>query len=271
MEFERKQAVLQQRFWFRAIVCIVSLAGSVLYLIFNDNTSFWGLTIGICGSALVWSLVELFDFFVQTYYQYESERNTFWGVVMEHFSRMKTIIRASSDEIPMQELKAVVNELYNEINPFIFNSNIYPVSKEFDMCSNYIERMYWKFYACCSDIYNDFEEQSEYYKKLHDSILLIKEEKEDASTKRSFNVIFIKKIVAEMTDIELSFERYQIPEDIVSKDVTGNIKETFTIPDNMYVTTTFIPDLAFYNLYQNSKTKAFCTVMCLLFRKVKIT
>lgn len=72
MEFKRKQTVLRQKFWFRFAVCAASIISGFLYLILNDNTSFWGMIVGICGSALVWSLVELFDFFIHTFYQYES-------------------------------------------------------------------------------------------------------------------------------------------------------------------------------------------------------
>lgn len=268
MEFKRKQSVLRKRFWFRFIVCIAALLGSFLYLTPGQKSDVWTVIIGVCGSALVWALVELVDFFVQTHYQYESERNTYIGMLTEYFCKMKSIIRANKDSIPMHELRVVVDELYEETNRYVFNSNIYPVSKEFEMCANYIQRMYWKFDACCMGIYDDCEEKDEYYKKLYDSILLAKEEKEVTSG-RLFRSFFAQKSEADMTDIELSFEAYQLPKNLVSDDVKGNIEDKFTVPGNIRKTITFIPDIAFGRFYKNSKSSVFSVCMGLLFRKIQ--
>ena len=270
MEFKRKQTALRQKLSFRIIICVLSLLGSGLYLFFNDNTSMWGVIIGICGSALVWSLVELFDFFVQTFYQYESERNAFLGLLSNDFGRIKTIIRANKDEIPMHEIKGIVTELYDNLNSFIFGNNIYPISKEFERCSNYIERLFWKFDACCSGIYDDCEEKDEYYKKLYDSLVEVKKEK-DATSKRFFDGMATAKTLSKMTDIELSFDTYKLPLNTVDYCVTGNLGESFQVPGNLRTTFTFVPDIAFNDVFRNNSTKACRTVLCLVFRKVKIT
>lgn len=268
MEFKRKQRVLRNKFWFRIIICILSLLGIAFYLLYKINTSLWSIIIGVCGSALVWSLVELVDFIIQTHYQYESERNTFFGIISNHFCKMKTIIRENDNEIPMHDLKKIVNELYDETNKFIFSSNIYPISKEFEMCSNYIERMYWKFYSCCTGIYENCEEKTEYYKKLYDAILLVKEDQE-LTSKRFFDGLSSQKRINEMIDIELSFEKYNLPENLLKQDITGNIKECFTVPGNIRKTTTFIPDLDFQNFYISGKSNALFVCICLLFRKIR--
>lgn len=270
MEFKRKQTALRQKLSFRIIICVLSLLGSGLYLFLNDNTSMWGVIIGICGSALVWSLVELFDFFVQTFYQYESERNIFLGLLSNDFGRMKTIIRANKDEIPMHEIKEIVTELYDNLNSFIFGNNIYPISKEFERCSNYIERLFWKFDACCSGIYDDCEEKDEYYKKLYDSLVEVKKEKE-ATSKRFFDGMSTAKNLSKMTDIDLSFEEYTLPPNTVDYCVTGNLGEAFQIPGNLRTTFTFAPDIAFNDVFRNDSAKAFNTVLCLVFRKVRTT
>lgn len=268
MEFKRKQSVLRKRFWFRLIVCIAALLGSFWYLTPGEKSDVWTVIIGVCGSAMVWALVELVDFFVQTHYQYESERNTYLGMLTEYFCKMKSIIRANKDSIPMHELRGIVDELYEETNRYVFNSNIYPVSKEFEMCANYIQRMYWKFDACCTGIYDDCEERDEYYKKLYDAILCVKEEKE-ATSGRLFRGIFAQKSEANMTDIELSFDAYQLPNNLVSDDVTGNIEDQFTVPGNIHKTITFIPDIAFGRFYKNSKSSVISVCMGLLFRRVQ--
>lgn len=126
MEFKRKQNVLRHKLGFRVAVCIVSLIGTLLYLRFNDNTSLWGMLVGLSGSALVWSLVELFDFFIQTFFQFESERNAFFGITIEYLCKMKNIIRENDKEIPMHDLRKILEELYDKMNEFVFDSNIYP-------------------------------------------------------------------------------------------------------------------------------------------------
>lgn len=266
MELKRKQNVLRNKFWFRVVICLCSLLGSALYLAFKSSTELWTIITGVCGSALVWSLVELVDFFVQTHYQYESERNTFFGIVTNHFSKMKNIIRANDKEIPMHDLREIVRDFYDETNNFIFNSNVYPVSAEFNKCCNYIERMYWKFDACCIGIHDECEERNECYEKLFNALLLIKEEKEDTS-KRIFDGFFSEKSSYEMTNIELSFDKYELPDNLVDDDVIGNIKEVFIIPGNIRKTTTFIPDLDFREFYNNRKSNALFICLCLLFRK----
>lgn len=271
MEFKRKQSVLRKRFGFRLLICCASLLGSVLYLACDNKAEpIWGVVLGLCGSALVWALVELFDFVIQTHHQYESERNACWGFVMDHFRDMKKIIRADTDNIPMHELRKIVNALYNELNKFVFSSNVYSLSKEFEMCSNYIERMYWKFDACCAGIKDECEEQDSYYKKLYNALLLDKEEKE-ATSKRFFDGFFLQKSGAKMTDLDLSFERYDLPENMVNYEVVGNISDEFTVPGNIRKTTTFIPDLKFIELYEKKKTYALFCCLCLLFRKVKVS
>lgn len=74
-----------------------------------------------------------------------------------------------------------------------------------------------------------------------------------------------------MTDIDLSFEPFQLPDGIVDEDLIGNLTETIIVPGNIRVTTTFIPDLKLQGLYRNSKSKSFCTVISLLFKKVRIS
>lgn len=268
MEFKRKQKVLRQKFCFRVIVCVLSLIVSVIYLKCNDNiNNLWSVIIGVSGSALVWSLVELVDFFVNTFYQYESERNILFGFVFEYFGKIKQVIRANIDnEIPMHEIKKYINELYDEVNNFIFSNSIYPISIEFYKCSNYIERMYWKFDACCQRIYDECEEKNDLYYKLYDSI--IKEEnKKEKSSKRFFEGIFIEKALSNITNIELSFDKFELSESIAKEVVVGKIGETFTVPENERTIIMFIPDIEFFELNKNSKMNAFKVVIGLIFRK----
>ena len=156
------------------------------------------------------------------------------------------------------------------MNDFVFDSYVYSISKEFEQCSNYIERMYWKFDACCSGIYDDCEEKDEYYNKLYNSLIVTRTEKEKTS-KRFFEGFFSQKSICEMIDIELSFDKYHLPENLLDEDVEGNISETITVPGNLHKTVTFKPDLDFYDLSHKTNTNAFVLVLCILFRKVMKT
>ncbi len=266
MEIKRKQNVLRNKFWFRIAICLLAFTTSIIYLFLNNDSHFWSVIIGVSGSALVWALVELVDFFIQTQYRYESERNTFLGIITDSFCKMKSIIRASDDEIPMHELKSITLNLYEEINNFLFNNDIYPVSKEFESCCNYIERMRWKFDACCAGIYDDCEERNECYQKLYDAILLVKKEKE-LTSKRFFECFSSQKSEWEMTNIELSFEKYTLPEGLIDHEAEGNIKDSFMIPGNIHETITFVPDIDFKNIFHNDKSNILI-VFELLFRTI---
>lgn len=186
MEFIRKQKVIRQRFAFRMIVFFLSSLCCVLYAFYSlGSPQIWGIVIGISASALVWSIVEICDFFINTYYEYETERSAFLKITTMYFSKIKDIIRDNVEEIPMHEIKQVINELYSE-----------------------------------------------------------------------------------MTNIELSFNEYCVDKNYIKKDITGNIGETFTIPDNVYVTYTFIPDLDFCDLYRKDKSNMVRTIFNLILRKI---
>ena len=267
MEIKRKQNVLRNKFWFRITICLLALTTSIIYLLLKNDSHFWSVIIGVSGSALVWALVELVDFFIQTQYRYESERNTFLGIITDSFCKIKSIIRASDDEIPMHELKSITLNLYEEINNFLFNNDIYPVSKEFELCCNYVERMRWKFDACCVGIHDDCEERNECYQKLYDAILLVKKEKE-LTSKRFFECFSSQKSEWEMTNIELSFDKITLPEGLIDHEVEGNIKDSFMIPGNIHETITFVPDIDFKNIFHNDKSNIL-VVFELLFRTIK--
>lgn len=267
MEFKRKQKVLRQKFGFRVIVCIAALVVSGLYLKQNSDLPIWGVVIGVCGSAFAWSIVEIFDFIINTFFQYENERNDFFKFTTNYWGKIKNVIRSDKENIPTHEIKKIVDEFYDELNSFIFSSNVYAISYEFHQCANYIERTFWKFYACCWGTNENLPKDSECYQELYDCLILIKEEQERTSG-RLFDSMSFDQTISEMTNIELSFEKYQIPDNILEEGVIGNIGESFTIPGNVYKTITFRPDLSFYELNTNGNSNALFTVLHLIFIKI---
>ncbi len=42
-----------------------------------------------------------------------------------------------------------------------------------------------------------------------------------------------------MTDIELNFEKYTLPQDLIKDDILWNIKDIFIVPGNIHKTTTY--------------------------------
>ena len=267
MEIKRKQKVLRCKFWFRFFICLASLISCSCYLFFGNNSHIWSVIVGISGSALVWALVELFDFFVQTHHKYESERNLFLEILTDHFSEMKSRIRTNRDNFSMNEIKIIVNNLYDKTNRFLFSSEVYAISSEFKECCNYLERLRWKFEACCAKINKDCDKSNEYYQKLYTAILTI-EEKQETTSKRLFTYASANKSTIEIADIELSFEDFNMSKDIIDHNIIGNIHESFSIPGNILTTITFTPDLSFEHIFKNEESKTLRTVISLIKTKI---
>ena len=74
-----------------------------------------------------------------------------------------------------------------------------------------------------------------------------------------------------MADVELSFEQYKLPENMIDYGVVGNIRDEFVIPGNIRKTTTFIPDLRFLELRNQNNCSALYCCLCLLLRRVKVS
>lgn len=147
MEQTRDQRVLRQRFWFRLLVLLSSVAGCILYGIFNSySPTVWAIILGLSGSALVWSFVELFDFFIETYRQFTSERSQFFIMTEEHWSKLRSVFRSDTliEKLPWEKVADIVDALYSKTALFPFQGGIYSISKEFELSANYITRMYWK-------------------------------------------------------------------------------------------------------------------------------
>ena len=81
----------------RAKVCgrllILILAIVILLLTFYCDNYFSadmdGLLLGISASALVWAIVELYDFYVETLQIYIDQRDDFLGLLVKHFSALR--------------------------------------------------------------------------------------------------------------------------------------------------------------------------------------
>ena len=101
MEQNRSRLLLRKIFQFRLFSFVVSFL--ILYLriryeVWNDIDE-KGWIIGVAGSALVWSMVEMVDFFVKTYEQYCKERVRFWAMVVSAFSEVENVIKADLENI----------------------------------------------------------------------------------------------------------------------------------------------------------------------------
>ena len=269
MEFKRKQTVLRQKFGFRFLVCILSLFGCCLYLKHNEQCPLlWGMILGLCGSALVWALVELIDWVIHTHYHYESERNSFYFLQENYFQKMKSCIKSDINNIPMYELSSIVSDLYDAMNKFLFSSEVYVISAEFEKCCNYIERMYWKFESCCSGMDIKKVPNDEYYIELHNALL--QTEINTSENPRDFSEdLPDRRIIGNMTTLELSFESYCLPKKIVSYDVTGNIRDSYDLISGTRTTITFVPDIDFSKLHKANKTSSLEICLSLLFRTVR--
>lgn len=256
MEHKRMKAVLQKRFWFRAIVFILALLGCVGYIFLQKfNNVLWSFIFGISGSALVWAAVELFDFFVQTYHQYCTERAAFLIMTDEYFSKVKNLIRKDKVNIPWDEVHATWGELWEKVARYPFSAPVYCLSKEFYEAGNYIQCIDMKILACFALAENgELKPGTPYEQMLHSALISVEKQTEQTSA-TLFNMGETTAFWEKMASIEPSFDAVDIPDQIVNEGEKGNLGEQFSIPGNIHTYTTFKPSLDFEVRFKQAKNK----------------
>lgn len=150
MEQNRSRLLLRKIFQFRLFSFVVSFL--ILYLriryeVWNDIDE-KGWIIGVAGSALVWSMVEMVDFFVKTYEQYCKERVRFWVMVESAFSEIENVIKADLENISWSVVFDIIKNLQSKAARFPFENGIYTCSREFYKSYYYIENLRFKLLGC---------------------------------------------------------------------------------------------------------------------------
>ena len=272
MERKRRQKALRQKIDFRVLVLLLSIILICLYFKNAEkNPAVWGAVLGLSGSACVWAAVEIVDFYIDTYFQYVSERNSFIMKIEVYWSKLRTAFKSSSEynETFWLEVKELVDELYSYVCKYPFEGEIYAISNEFEKIFWYISRLYWK-----TDGYrygNGNIEENEYWQPLYDTFVLAEHEEIKNVDEITDKCINIAGRYDELKNTEVKFESFLIPEDLIIYDLKGDLKEQYRVlPCLEGVYLTFKPALDFRKNILNSASKGmFCTVTELTWRKIQ--
>lgn len=271
MEQKRNQKLLRQQFWFRLLVLISLIAGCVLYGFLNIySLALWGIVLGVSGSALVWSFVELIDFFVKTYQQYTNERNQFFIMVENHWKQLQSIFKTQVDiiNIPWEEVVTIIDDLYNTAASFPFQGCIYSISKEFETASIYITRLYWKSHGYMYSIKK--ENTQDYWEPFYKTFVLITSELPQKPMKTLKNLCCINNQIDALQEIDISFLDFDHPTGMIFHNNLGDLEKSISILSGEIQYKTFKPAYDFHEeFYENVPHGSFLAVMYLLFRRTK--
>ena len=271
MEQRRNQRVLRQRFGFRLFVLLLSTAGSILYGVFNSYwPTVWGIILGLAGSALVWSFVELFDFFVEIYQQFTSERSQFFIMTEEHWSQLRSIFRSdtSIEELPWEMVAEIVDDLYSKTASFPFQGGIYSISDEFESAAIYITRMHWKSHGYQHSAAK--ENTRDYWEPFYRDFVSVESEVVEDPVRRFADFSHINDQIDALKEIDISFEDFNHPEGMIHHYKLGDLGESISIPSGKLQRKTLKPAYDFRQKFHESPPHgAFISVMGLLFRRIK--
>ena len=219
MKRQETQKYLRNKFAFRVLVIMLVIFCFVL-LVRHINCSeiVTNLLLGICGSALVWGFVELFDFIVDTIEAYKKQRDNLLGIVLQHFSSLRHLISyKSSEKIEIEQISKVTRELYNDICEYPYHGEIYALSKEFQEIANYTLRLDMKMSALLHCFGSNSKKSEEIKQKIYDTLVICQTQEIDFSN-------FVKQqskidnAYQQMTEIDINFTHYDIPKEIFASD-----------------------------------------------------
>ena len=271
MEQKKNQKVLRLRFWFRLVMLSVSTAACTLYCIFNsDWPTGWGVILGLSGSAFVWALVELFDFFVETYRQFTIERSQFLITTENHWSQLRSVFRSdtSIEALPWEEVAAIVDDLYSKTALFPFQSGVYSTSKEFESAADYITRMFWKLHGYQHSTAK--KNTRDYWEPFYRDFVWIKSEIVEDPVEKFTEFSHINDSIDTLREINISFEDFNCPKGMIRYCELGDLGENVSMPSGKMQRKTLKTAYDFHQkFHENPPHGAFITVMGLLFRHVK--
>lgn len=268
MEQMRIQKMLREQFCFRVIILAFAGGACILYGGLGSQASNgWGIVLGIAASALVWALVELFDFFVSTYHRYCLERSQFILLMTRKWSEIRGLLSENRDEIEWKPIKHLIELLYEEVANYPFCGGVYAVSKEFEDIANYINRMSWRTHGCFWNLDN-IPVGSHQVQSLYDMLIVTERGKCDGVTfLETFSQLDSE--MKELQKTEMSFEKFGVPEHVCSTQELGTMWEHIDTDQNTYVTLKFRPKADFWkNFGEKPVHGSFLTVLSLIFRKI---
>ena len=158
MKMQETKKLLRHKFGFRVIVIAIALACvTVSYWLPSSDGSIGktikDLLLGIAGSALVWSFIELFDFIMNTFEAYKDQRDKFIEQGQNFCSGLCDLLKNKEPEkFDYQAVCSLVSNYHQTICQTPFHEPIYAISDEFIDTYNYINRLNWKLSSLNYDI-----------------------------------------------------------------------------------------------------------------------
>lgn len=215
----------------RRLIILISAIFILLITFCCDNyfsTNMDGLLLGISASALVWAIVELYDFYIETLQTYIAQRDDFLGLLVKHFSALRKLSNVKKHSLI--DIEAVAEEISNlttDVYNYPFIGKVYAISKEFYDISNYVKRLHWKMialrhlYALKPDKIDDFKQ--EVFK------MLVEESYEQNNVSGILNELCsVDQKYKAIADIDICFSPYPTP-DVVSYEIKGDLGKKMTI------------------------------------------
>ena len=270
MEQERKQKVLREKIIFRSGVLLLSVVICILYILYNKYyPAIWGVALGIAGSALVWSLVEIVDFFINTDEVFEEERSQFFGIVETHWSELKDCFRNTEDaqDVDWDKVFNKIDDIYNDVAMFPFKGSTYSISKEFEDAAIYITRLYWIAHGYK---YSTVEKGQDYWDSFYNIFVKVSDHPTENYGKDLKKIGSINQKIDELRKIELSFDDFSYPKGMIDNRDIGNLGKNFSLTSGKWRYKTFKPIYDFHEKFHiDTKYGTFLVVKGILRRKIK--
>ena len=208
--------------------------------------------------------------FVETNQKYVEQRIMFLRMLETTWSNLRGVLknRCTEKTIPWDEVKKIIEELSSQTSLFPFKAGLYSISEEYERAVYYILRLDWKFHGYnCSSKKDD---SIEYWHGLYNDIVWISNETGRNPRESVENIKNWKDYMEELRAIEVNFEPFEYPNELVKKDCKGELEESFDIftGDTHYKTLKLKYD--FRQAFREEPPRGtFMTVMNLLLRRLR--
>ena len=230
MKMEETKKLLSNKFWFRIIVIAIALVCvAVSYCLPSSDGSIGktikDLLLGIAGSALVWSFIELFDYIVNTFENYKDQRDQFIGQGQNFCSGLCDLLKNKEPEkFDYQAVCSLVSNYHQTICQTPFHEPIYAISDEFIDTYNYINRLNWKLSSLNYDIATSqsIETKTFAMQEIYSTLVEVSEIQQNLNEFAQENND-IDNEYEKLSEIEVNCEPLPIPQNIVRFGSEGNL------------------------------------------------
>lgn len=233
MKIEETKKLLKNRLLFRVFVTEIAIIFVIIsyFLPASDGSickTIKDLLLGVAGSALVWSFIELFDFIVNTFEAYKDQRDNFTEKRNDFCSELFVLLK--DKEINCSKINTLVSSFHRTISQTPFTEPIYAISDEFIDIYNYINRLFWKLSGIqyYHDSHCDMESKESSKKKMYDTLVEISISHQEITDFLQNNNT-IDEEYERLSNIEINTKPFPIPFSVVSLGSEGNLGTNINI------------------------------------------